>query len=143
MLFCKLQSIKIMLSIIHRKAYQDFLDLLIKLENYYQNFAVATKTDEKEIIWQNLKQVFQQHIIPLTDENLDLATASRWISLQAEIQREFRLLNTDWLFLISSRQPATKKAREKSVVERLRKLISYCQVMLTLRNQQKDGESGN
>ncbi|WP_144871097.1 heterocyst frequency control protein PatD [Hyella patelloides] len=128
-----------MLSIIHRKAYQDFLDLLIKLENHDQNLAVATKTAEKEIIWQNLKQVFQQHIIPLTDENLDLATASRWISLQAEIQREFRLLNTDWLFLISSRQPATKQAREKSVVERLRKLIGYCQVMLTLRSQEEDG----
>jgi hypothetical protein len=115
-----------MLLIIHKKAYQDCLNLLVQLENYYQN----PKKDRNEELWTNLNQFFQQQIIPLTDEDLEGETASRWISLQTEIQREFRLLKTDWLFWVSARQPVTKEARAKSVLERLRKLISYCQMML-------------
>ena len=121
-----------MLLIIHRKAYQDFLNLLYELEKQSQSSALATITADNQVIWLDLKQVFQKSIIPLTDEDLAPEVASRWRSLQSEIQREFRLLNTDWLFLISSRQPATQEARKKTFITRLSKLIKYCQEILTL-----------
>ena len=131
-MFSELQNFEIMLLIIHTKAYQDFLNLLFQLQNQYQNSEQISKKQKNQAIWANLKQVFQQRIVPLTDEDLETEVANRWLSLQTEIQREFRLLNTDWLFLESSRQPATKEARKKTVLKRLHKLISYCQVMLTL-----------
>lgn len=118
--------------IIHKKAYRDFLTLLNDLENRCQNSTQTIDKTEIAALWTNLKQVFQQRIIPLTDENLEGKVASRWISLQTEIQREFRLLNTDWLFWVSARQQAIKQAREKAVKERLHKLIEYCQLMLTI-----------
>ena len=119
-----------MLLIIHKKAYQKFLSLLIELDSQLHNSVSTLEIKQNHPIWLDLKQTFQQEIITLSDDGLDLATASHWISLQAEIQREFRLLNTDWLFMVSARQPATLEAREKSVVKRLHQLINYCQVML-------------
>lgn len=121
-----------MSSIIHKKAYRDFLTLLNDLESHCQNSAEIADNAEIAAIWSDLKQVFQERIIPLTDEKLDREVASRWISLQTEIQREFRLLNTDWLFWASARQQAIKQTRAKAVNERLRKLSEYCQLMLTL-----------
>ena len=119
-----------MLLIIHKKAYQKFLNLLLELDSLMKNSVSTAQIKPNHPVWQNLQQTFQQEVITLTDEGLDLATASHWISLQAEIQREFRLLNTDWLFMISARTPATFQAKEKSVVKRLHQLINYCQVML-------------
>ena len=120
-----------MSSIIHKKAYRDFLTLLDDLESHCQNSAEIADNAEIAAIWSDLKQVFQERIISLTDEELEGEVASRWISLQTEIQREFRLLNTDWLFWASARQQVIKQARAKAVRERLRKLSQYCQLMLT------------
>lgn len=120
-----------MLSIIHKKAYQDFLFWLTQLENYLQNSDLPGKNVQYKEIWVNLNQIFQQQIILLTDENLKGETVSSWISLQTELQREFRLLSTDWLFWLSARQPATKTKRTEVIVERLQKLISYCQILLS------------
>ena len=130
-----------MLSIIHKKAYQDFLDLLAKLQSDRTAFGQSrdcygfdfpASTIHKDPIWQELVAIFQHRIITLTDEELETEVASRWISLQTEIQRGFRLLQTEWLFWQSARQPATRKAKEASVREQLQKLIDYCQAMLTL-----------
>lgn len=121
-----------MSSIIHKKAYRDFSTLLNNLENHCRDSAEIANNADIAAIWSDLKQVFQEKIIPLTDEKLDREVASRWISLQTEIQREFRLLNTDWLFWTSARQQAIKQARAKAVTERLHKLSQYCQLMLTL-----------
>lgn len=124
-----------MLSIIHKKAYQDFLFWLRQLENYLQSSDkssdIGAKNLQEQEIWLNLSQIFQQQIISLTDENLEGETASSWLSLQTELQREFRLLKTDWLFWVSARQPATKTKRSKAIVERLQKLIAYCQILLS------------
>lgn len=120
-----------MLSIIHKNAYQKFLTLLSELESQLQNSSSVSQINQNQQIWLDLQQTFKKDVITLTDEELDLATASHWISLQAEIQREFRLLNTDWLFMVSSRKPESLKAREKSIMKRLHQLINYCQVILT------------
>lgn len=119
-----------MLSIIHRKAYQDFLHLLFELENNYQNTAQTTKNAQIETTWTTLKQLFQQSIISLTDDDLEADVASRWISLHTEIQREFRLLNSDRYLMLAARQLATKEARAKIILERIGKLINYCQILL-------------
>ena len=121
-----------MLSIIHKKAYQNFLDVLVRLQSDRQSLDSPASTIDKDAIWQELVEIFQHRIITLTDEDLETEVAGRWISLQTEIQRGFRLLQTEWLFWQSARQPATKKAKEKSVSQQLQKLISYCQAMLTL-----------
>ena len=117
--------------IIHKKAYQDFLNLLNSLKGHFQQ-SPAVDNAEIAAILTDLKQMFQKRIILLTDEELEGEVANRWISLQTEMQREFRLLNTDWLFWISARQPTIKQARERAIAERLSKLIAYCQLMLTL-----------
>jgi hypothetical protein len=115
-----------MLSIIHKKVYQDFLALLVRLENVFQQPEIA----QSEIIWHELSELFQQQIISLTDEDLEGEIANSWISLQTEIQREYRLLKSDRLFWLSARQTSTKEARAKVILERLRRLIGYCQMML-------------
>ena len=107
-----------MLSIIHKNAYQDFLKLLSRCK-----FAVSTPSfDSKSAInqknWDNLEAIFYQQILVITDADMDIATASSWIAIQAEIQREFRLLTTDWLFLKSARQQATVEARKKTLIQR-------------------------
>jgi hypothetical protein len=119
-----------MLSIIHKKAYQGFLSLLVELEDIYQNTDKNAEIADNERIPTALNQFFQQSIIPLTDNQLEAEVASRWISLQTEIQREFRLLNSDRLFWLAARQPATKEARTRIILERIHKLISYCQILL-------------
>ena len=119
-----------MLSIIHKNAYQDFLKLLSHCK-----IAVSTPSfDSKSVInqknWDNLEAIFRQQILVITDAEMDMATASSWIAIQAEIQREFRLLTTDWLFLKSARQQATVEARKKTLIQRLDKLINYCRKMI-------------
>jgi hypothetical protein len=115
-----------MSSIIHKKACQDFLTLLVRLENAFQQPEIA----QNENIWVELNELFQQQIIPLTDEDLEGEVANSWISWQTEIQKEFRLLKSDRLFWLSARQTSTKEARAKNILDRLRKSIGYCQMML-------------
>jgi hypothetical protein len=121
-----------MLHASHSQAYQELLTLLHELQN--SNALKETTGDinscQKE--FQKLQKFFQEEILSLTSEELDEAIASRWQSLQTEMQREFRLLSTDILFLESSRQPGTREARLKSVGDRLTKLISFCQAIAFL-----------
>lgn len=120
-----------MLSIIHKKAYQNFLKLLEQWKIIVKSADFDPQQPKNQEIWQNLQVVFSDRIISITDKDMDLATASNWISIQAEIQREFRLLTTDWLFFQSSRQVTTKQARKASVLNHLERLTSYCQRLLT------------
>ncbi len=110
-----------MSSIIHKKAYQEFLNLL-------KEFQDQLKVSDKPIlqgIWHDLQQFCQQKIFTLTDDGLDESIIQQWQSLQTEIQREFRLLNTDMLFLAASRQTKTKEVRFKSIRDRITKLAQF------------------
>lgn len=80
--------------------------------------------------FQALAEWFEQNIKDLSQQDLDIAIAPRWQSLQTEIKREFKLLSTDILFLSSARQNATQIKRINSISDRLTKLIGYCQIML-------------
>ncbi len=110
-----------MLSTIHKKAYQEFLNLL-------QEFIGKLNGSDKTIFqksWHDLQQFCQQKIFTLTDDGLDESIIQQWQSLQTEIQREFRLLNTDMLFLAASRQTKTKEVRFKSIRDRITKLAQF------------------
>ncbi len=84
--------------------------------------------------FQGITKWFEQNITDLSQQDLDLAIAPRWQSVQTEIKREFKLLSTDILFLASARQNATQIKRIKSISDRLTKLIGYCQIMLNKSN---------
>ncbi|XGV88480.2 MAG: heterocyst frequency control protein PatD [Limnothrix sp. BL-A-16] len=47
-------------------------------------------------------------------------------SLQVEIYKQLRLLETDWAFLRMARQPATFAQRRSTMQERLKLLQGYC-----------------
>lgn len=119
-----------MLSKSHNRAYQEFLTLLSKFQSICADSKAIAENTQIEQQFLELKQWFEQNIASLDAENLEVAIATRWQSVQTEIKREFRLLATDMLFLSSSRQEATRVARLKAVVQHLAKLIDYCKVML-------------
>ena len=123
-----------MLSTSHFRAYQDFLTLLTEFiqvaDQEKQNLNLSLLQKE----FGQLSQWFQTHIISLSDRQIDPVHASRWQSVHTEILREFKLLSTDMLFLASARQDSTQNKRIKSIVNRLTKLIGYCQIMLKNNN---------
>ena len=116
----------------HSQAYQEFLILLKKLNNDFllMNDEIDIKSAQKQ--FQTIKIFFQQQIAGLATQQLDESIATRWQSLQTELYREFRLLDTDILFLASSRQAKTRAQRLKSVGDRLERVIGYCNAIVKL-----------
>ena len=132
-----------MLSESHNRAYQEFFILLKKFQNSCSNLDQKPQNTTIGKDFKQLQASFQQHILPLTDIELDKAIALRWQSVQTEIKREFRLLSTDILFLNTSRQTSTRDAKLQSVNQRIAKLINYCQIMLSDRQENSAGKDEN
>lgn len=106
------------------RLYQELLLLLQELRD-------RVKSNDFELLQQNFQQVqklFQEQILSLSADELDSPIFSQWKSVQTEMNRSLRLLQTDLMFLKSSRQAATSTARLKSVVDRLDKAIDYCRI---------------
>ena len=117
-----------MLPNLHSRLYQKWLTTLEQL----QHNALHPEAS-KELLRKNFQPVqifFQTEIINLTSAELDPALAPKWQSIQREIHRGYKLLETDMMFLQSSRQPQTTQARIKTIQQRLEQLIGYCQQML-------------
>lgn len=110
--------------IIHKKVYREFLNLL---EEFKQELSSSDESIYRAI-WSDLQQFCQQQLFPLTEDDLAQSIIQQWRSLQTEIQREFRLLNTDMLFLAASRQSKTKEVRFKSIGDRVTRLIRFSQM---------------
>lgn len=121
-----------MLYMSHTQAYQEFLILLAKLNNEFliDNESINMPSLKKQ--FQEIKVFFQQRIASLEIQHLDKAIAMRWQSGQTELYREFRLLDTDLLFLASSRQAETRHQRLRSLKERIERIINYCKAILQL-----------
>lgn len=119
-----------MLPPLHNRAYQDFLTLLTEFESILVAQSKENEQSRIRLKFQDLAKWFKQNISDLSPEDLDMAIAPRWQSLQTEIKRELNLLSTDMLFLSAARQKATQVQRIKSIRDRLAKLIGYCQIML-------------
>ena len=110
-----------MSSIIHKKVYREFLSLL---KEFQQQLNGSDKSSPPAS-WNNVQQFSEQTLFSLTEDDLEEAIIQQWRSLQTEIQREFRLLNTDILFLAASRQSKTKELRLQSIGDRLTRLIRF------------------
>jgi hypothetical protein len=119
-----------MLSTSHTEAYQDFMTLLTEFKNFLLNSTAKVEKIQIKQMFQNLQSFFNQNIICLNSQNLEPELIPRWVSVQTEIKREFKLLSTDILFLATARQNATLDQRKQSISDRTTKLIDYCQIML-------------
>ncbi len=114
----------------HSQAYQEFLLSLEKLNNEFLIGSEDLDLPSLKAEFQTIKLFFQSHIA--TIQELDEAIAMQWQSLQTELYRELRLLETDILFFASSRAAETKLQRLRSLRERIERMIKYCQAILKL-----------
>lgn len=119
-----------MLSTLHNRAYQDFSTLLTDFGNFIESTQNQTNAGAIEREFVNLQQWFEKNIYNLDEKGIEEAYIPRWQAIQREINREFKLLTTDVLFLASARQQDTKTKRLKNIGDRLVKLTSYCQGIL-------------
>ena len=112
-----------MSSIIHKKVYLEFLNLLEEFNQELNRFDKPIIQESES--WCNLQKFCQEQLFPLTENDLEESIIQQWRSLQIEIQREFRLLNTDILFLGASRQTKTKEVRLQSIGDRVTRLVQF------------------
>lgn len=121
-----------MLPIIHMNGYQNFLTILVELEIQLKPAIAQTLPSPVKTSWQKAYQYFQANLENCLDPEIEIKIYQRWTSLQTEIHREVRLLNTDLLFWQSSRQSQTQLAKQTSCWQRSQKIIKYCQMILEL-----------
>jgi len=112
-----------MLPLAYREYYQAFLETLKQLQQHLNE----PETDYTSLssIFSQLQEEFQTDIMSLTGESLSGETLSRWQSSQTEIHRTMRLLQTDMMFLQTSRSTDTSQQRLATVRDRVGKLIAF------------------
>lgn len=117
-----------MLHPLHRQRYQDFQNALEQL----QEIAIAQnlELDRLQENHQNVQQLFQEQIASLNADDVAPEYASRWQSLQTEIYKQIRLLQTDLMLFKASRSTVTSGSRLASLKTRINTLIGYCKAML-------------
>lgn len=103
--------------------YQEFLSLLRKMQLNLK----STEPDNLKQIYQELQQKFTEKIIILTGNELEGSNYQKWQSLQTEIHRSFKLLETQIMFLLTSRQSTTNHKHLNTIDNYLNKLIFYCE----------------
>lgn len=119
-----------MLPSTHRQPYQEFQQALEQM----LHSAVAIDL-EKVILrdkFQDLQQLFKHQIAHLSADDLIDESASRWQSLQTEIYKQMRLLETDVMLLQAARSSATRETRITGISDRIKILIQYCEALLQL-----------
>ncbi|PSF38749.1 hypothetical protein C7H19_04405 [Aphanothece hegewaldii CCALA 016] len=109
----------------YKEVYQNFLEALKSLQE-----AEKLSTEERITAFARVEHMFQNQLLTLTDEELDPNIVSRWLPIQTELHRMFKLLATDWLFLRSSRQVSTQKERLKLFCDRIEQMSKFCRILL-------------
>lgn len=119
-----------MLPLLHRQRYLEFQQALQQLHSCVTatHFEMSALRD----IFQEVQQVFQTQITTLSADDLAPDYTSRWQSIQTEVYKQMRLLQTDTMLLLSSRSWETSQRRIVSVCDRIKTLIQYCEVLLQL-----------
>lgn len=119
-----------MLPLLHFQRYQEFQHALEQMRKIIAltDLEGAALRDS----FQTVQQLFQHRIATLCVDELAPEYAPRWQSLQTEIHRTMRLLETDILLLLSARSPATSERRIVGVRDRINTLIQYCEALLQL-----------
>jgi uncharacterized protein involved in exopolysaccharide biosynthesis len=112
----------------HRQRYQEFQQTLEQLHETAgaEHLQIATLQENL----QNVQQLFQDQIASLSAEDVAPDYAPRWQSLQTEIYKQMRLLQTDLMMLKASRSSATSGSRASGMRSRINTLIGYCKAML-------------
>lgn len=117
-----------MLPTSHHSSYQRLSIALTDLKNWL----VLPNADLSIALQrlQEIRDIFQTEIGGLSSDELDPSLVSRVRSLQTEMYRALRLLETDLLFLRSSKQTTTSQQRLATISDRLDRLLGYCAVLL-------------
>ncbi|MGD1875351.1 MAG: heterocyst frequency control protein PatD [Mastigocoleus sp.] len=107
--------------------YQHFAMLLA---NFHQNIS-KTQVDISTVMqkFTEIKQYFQQTVIPVTEEEMTSLAQTNLQSYRTEMSKQIRLLEMDILFLKGARQEKTIQTRNQSISDRLNSLIRYCEAM--------------
>ncbi|MGF1478464.1 MAG: heterocyst frequency control protein PatD [Cyanophyceae cyanobacterium] len=111
----------------HIQVYQELLSVLLTMRD--RSTDVHPDADALQKNYLRVQQVFQQ-AMSLNSDQLNSDTAFLWQSVQTEIYRALRLLETDLLFLRSSKQAATVEQRLTNIQNRIEKVIGYCQAIV-------------
>lgn len=119
-----------MLPSTHRQPYQEFKEVLEQM----LHSTVAIDLEKSAVLdkFRGLQQLFQSQIANLSADDLVSESASRWQSLQTEIYKQMRLLETDVMVLQASRSAATSQTRVTGICDRIKTLIQYCKALLQL-----------
>ncbi len=119
-----------MLPLQHCQRYEDFQQALEQLHE-----AVGVLDGEKVTLrerFQAVQKLFERQIATLSADEIAPDVAPRWQSVQTEIYKQMRLLQTDIMLLQASRSSATSQSRVSHVRDRLNTLMQYCQVLIQL-----------
>lgn len=111
----------------YRQAYHTWVKSLLTLQE--QLYSPTPDVAMIEQTFQQVQQIFTAQILPLNSQEINLDIASRWQSIQTEIHRSLRLLATDILFLRTSKQSTSVRAKLTTISDRLCRLMEYCQLM--------------
>lgn len=104
----------------YRQRYQTFLETLKQLQETLNADGDST---ELKAVFSQLQQQFQQEIMGLTGEDLPGELLSPWQSSQTEIHRIMRLLQTDMMFLQTSRNSETSQQRVATLRDHVETVI--------------------
>jgi len=118
-----------MLPASHYRAYQAFLTLLIEFNYLLNSQKVEINQNSIKLEFEHLKNFYEKQIVTLREHNIESNIVNRWQSIQRELQREFKLLSTGILFLISAQTKTTRQKKLNNIKQNTTKLIGYCQVM--------------
>lgn len=113
----------------HNRAYRNFLSILLEFQELIDSDRLDFVSINHHFLL--IQQFFPKQITILTSAEIDDSIAAKWQSIHTEIYRAWRLLETEIVFLRSSKQTETTKKRLNSLRDRLKQIINYCQGMLT------------
>jgi hypothetical protein len=108
-----------MLPLFHREVYHIWLNFLQVLHN---------QADQAN--FEQVQRYFYDVVMGLDDGEIEPIYLSRWRSLQTELHRLVRLLETDWLFCGSARQSSTREKRLQGFRGRIEKIMEYCRILV-------------
>jgi hypothetical protein len=117
-----------MLPLSHAQPYQILRSTLVQLREQIELASPEPAKLRKTL--QKTQEYFQQHILTLDLDELKPTDLSKVQSIQTEINKQLRLLETDILFLQAARQPTTVHQRQTQITDRLSILIQYCDAVL-------------
>lgn len=119
-----------MLQPLHCQRYQEFQQALQALQTAASTTDLPP--DALSAHFQDVQQLFHSQISSLSADDLAPEQASRWQSLQTELYKQMRLLDTDMMRLQASRSSATSLSRSSTLRDRIHTLIQYCEALLQL-----------